>query len=48
MIKIDAMELSDIDSSAWTAAKENFTLSSRKRHLDVEHEETTKRKVKDR
>ena len=43
--KIEAMELSDIDSPTWATAKENHALSSRKRYVDVEENENIKRKV---
>lgn len=45
MAKIDAMDLSDIESPGWAAAKENYVLSSRKRYRDVEEAENSRRKV---
>ena len=45
MAKIDALELSDIESPKWAAAKENYALSSRKRYRAIEAEESSKRKV---
>lgn len=45
MAKIDAMELSDIESPTWALAKENYILLSRKRYLDIEECENVKRKV---
>ena len=45
MAKIDAMELSDIESPQWAAAKENYASSSRKRYRAIEEEERSKRKV---
>lgn len=45
MAKIDAMELSDIESPKWASAKENYALISRKRYRAIEEEETAKRKV---
>ena len=44
--KIDAMELSDIESPEWMEAKENFVRSSQKRQLEVESIEDGKRKVR--
>ena len=45
LAKIDAMELSDIESPKWAAAKENYALSSRNRYRAIEAEESSKRKV---
>lgn len=45
MAKIDALELSDIESPKWAAAKENYISSSRKRYRAIEEEERSKRKV---
>lgn len=45
MAKIDAMELSDIESSKWAKAKENHVRSSQKRYLEVENAENGRRKV---
>lgn len=45
MEKIDAMGLSDTDSSAWAAEKEAFTRMSLKRQADVNAVEDNKRKV---
>ena len=44
--KIDAMDLSDIESSEWQDAKQRYVLSSQKRQHDVEATEDTKRKVR--
>lgn len=45
MAKIDAMELSDVESPKWAPAKENYVVLSHKRYLDVEEGENVKRKV---
>lgn len=45
LAKIDAMELSDLESPKWVAAKENYVIASRKRYLDIEEAENAKRKV---
>lgn len=45
LAKIDAMELSDIESPKWMVAKENHARSSQKRYLDVENAENGRRKV---
>lgn len=45
MAKIDMMELSDIDSPKWAAAKENYALGSRKRYREIEDAEGSKRKA---
>lgn len=45
MERIDAMGLSDTESSAWAAEKEAFTTMSLKRQADVDAVEDTKRKV---
>ena len=45
LAKIDAMELSDLDSPEFVAAKESYIQSSKKRQLDVENAELPKRKV---
>lgn len=45
MAKIDAMELSDIDSPEWQEARQLHVLSSQKRQHDVEAAEDIKRKV---
>ena len=45
MAKIDAMELSDIESSKWATKKQDYALLSQKRHLDIEDAEKVKRKV---
>lgn len=45
MAKIDALELSDLESPKWAAAKENYAVSSRKRYRAIEAEESSKRKV---
>lgn len=44
MAKIDAMELSDIESPKWATAKENHARSSQKRYLEVEDAENGRRK----
>ena len=46
MAKIEAMEMSDIESPAYDEAKENFTHLKRKREAEVEKTEIAKRKVK--
>lgn len=43
--KIDAMELSDIESPKWATAKETHARSSQKRYLEVENAENGRRKV---
>lgn len=45
MAKIDAMELSEIETPKWTPAKVNHARSSQKRYLDVEDAESGRRKV---
>ena len=45
MAKIDAMEMSDIESPKWAKAKENHVRSSQKRYLEVENAENGRRKV---
>ena len=45
MVKIDAMELSDLDSPEYLAAKEAYALLNKKRALDIETAELPKRKV---
>ena len=45
MAKIDAMELSDIESPEWAAAKQKHVETSQKRQRDVETIENVKRKV---
>ncbi len=45
MVKIDAMELSDLDSPEYLAAKEAYALLNKKRALDLEATELPKRKV---
>ncbi|KAL8683713.1 MAG: hypothetical protein Q9186_000347 [Xanthomendoza sp. 1 TL-2023] len=44
LTKIDAMELSDIESPEWITAKSEFTRSSNKRFLEAEKLEENKRK----
>ncbi|KAL8734839.1 MAG: hypothetical protein Q9166_001191 [cf. Caloplaca sp. 2 TL-2023] len=44
LAKIDAMELSDIDSPEWTVAKQDYSQSSKKRLVDAEMKEESKRK----
>lgn len=48
MAKIDAMELSDIESPKWATAKNDHVLSTQKRYLEVEEAENGRRKVSDR
>ena len=43
--RIDAMELSDIESPDWEIAKQRYLESSKKRQRDVEAAEDIKRKV---
>ena len=43
--RIDAMELSDIESPEWESAKKRYLESSQKRQRDVEAAEDIKRKV---
>ena len=45
MAKIDAMELSDIESSQWATTKQDYAQVSQKRYLDIEGAENVKRKV---
>ena len=45
MDRIDAMELSDIESTEWESAKQRYRESSQKRQRDVEAAEDIKRKV---
>ncbi len=45
LAKIEAMELSDIESPTWAAAKEKHVLASQKRYLDVEEAENGRCKV---
>lgn len=45
--RIDAMELSDIDSPDWTPAKQDFVRQSNKRLIEVQQTEDNKRKVSD-
>ena len=45
MAKIDAMELSDIESSKWATKKQDYAQLSQKRYLDIEAAENVKRKV---
>ncbi|KAL8926749.1 MAG: hypothetical protein Q9208_002823 [Pyrenodesmia sp. 3 TL-2023] len=44
LAKIDAMELSEIDSHEWDATKQDFIRASKKRLLDIGNEEDIKRK----
>ena len=48
MAKIDAMDLSDLESPEYEAAKYIFVQSRTKRQLDVEAAEVPKRKVSSR
>lgn len=48
MAKIDAMELSDIDSPSWATAKKNYAMWCRKRFVEIEEIEDNKRKVMER
>lgn len=45
MAKIDAMELSDIESPKWATKKQDYAQLSQKRFLDIEGAENIKRKV---
>ena len=45
LAEINAMELSDVGSSGWTEEKEKHKQQARKRLLDVEDAEASKRKV---
>lgn len=45
LAKIDAMELSDLESPKWETKKHDYAQVSQKRHLDVEDAESSKRKV---
>ena len=46
MAKIDAMDLSDIESPEWELAKQKHVQASLKRQRDVENAENDKRKVR--
>lgn len=46
MEKIDAMELSDAELSAWAAEREAYIATSLKRQVDVDAEEERRRKVR--
>lgn len=46
MAKIDAMEMSDIDSPAWDDAKQKYQTMKRKRQEELEKAESMKRKVR--
>lgn len=45
MARIEAMDLSDIESPKWAVEKEKHERASHKRYLDVEESESTRRKV---
>ena len=45
MARIDAMDLSDIESPEWESDKQRYLESSQKRQRDVEAAEDIKRKV---
>lgn len=45
--KIDALELSDVDSPDWATAKQEYARQSGKRLIDVQQIENNKRKVSD-
>lgn len=45
LVRIDAMELSDIESPEWAIAKQDFARSRKKRLLDLEKAEDSKCKV---
>lgn len=45
LAKIEAMDLSDIESPRWAVEKEKHARASHKRYLDVEELENTRRKV---
>lgn len=47
LAKIDATELSDIDTPEWEMAKQDFIRYSKKRLLEVGKSEENKRKVRD-
>ena len=47
MAKIDALELSDVDSPDWATAKQEYARQSGKRLIDVQQIEDNKRKVSD-
>ncbi|KAL8716039.1 MAG: hypothetical protein Q9225_006279 [Loekoesia sp. 1 TL-2023] len=44
LARIDAMELSDIDSSEWAVVKQDFLRSNNKRLIEIENAEASKRK----
>lgn len=46
LAKIDAMELSDMESSSWATKKQDYAQLSQKRYLDIENSENVKRKVR--
>lgn len=46
LARIETMEMSDVDGPGFEAEKENYLQRCRKRALDVENSETSKRKVK--
>ena len=45
LAKINAMELSDIESPKWATKKQDYAQLSQKRYLDIEGVENVKRKV---
>lgn len=45
LARIEAMDLSDIESPRWALEKEKHARASHKRYLDVEESENTRRKV---
>ena len=45
MVRIDTMDLSDIDAPEWESAKQRYLATSQKRQRDVEAAEEVKRKV---
>lgn len=45
LARIEAMDLSDIESPRWAVEKEKYARASNKRYLDVEESENTRRKV---
>ena len=47
MAKIDALELSDVDSPDWATAKQEYARQGGKRLIDVQQVEDNKRKVSD-
>lgn len=46
MAKIDAMELSDMESPNWATKKEGYAQLIQKRYMEIENAENVKRKVR--